>query len=103
MFYYFCSMTSVEIIQKLKEELPFLRSRFGVDEIGLFGSYVRNEAEVDSDVDILVKLKQPSYLKLAGLLTYLENLLSKKVDITTKHTQLSPRFLNRIEKEIIYA
>ena len=102
-FYYFCCMTSTDIIQKLKDEMPLLRSRYGVDEIGLFGSYVRNQAIPGSDVDILVKFSQPSFLKLAGLLNYLENLFKSKVDITTKHSRLSPRFLKRIEKEIVYA
>jgi predicted nucleotidyltransferase len=54
-------------------------------------------------VDILVKLKKPEFLKLAGLLNHVENILKKKVDITTRHSRLSPRFLNRIEKEIRYA
>ncbi|MCG3165314.1 MAG: hypothetical protein POELPBGB_01076 [Bacteroidia bacterium] len=96
-------MTSAEILEKLKQEMPLLRSKFGVDEIGLFGSYARNEATADSDVDILVKLQQPNFIKLAGLLNHLENLLKTKVDIITKHSRLSPRFLNRIEKEIVYA
>lgn len=96
-------MTSAEILQKLKHEMPLLRSKYGVDEIGLFGSYARNEATDSSDVDILVKLQQPNFIKLAGLLNHLENLLKTKVDIITKHSRLSPRFLNRIEKEIVYA
>ena len=83
--------------------MPLLRSKYGVDEIGLFGSYARNEATDGSDVDILVKLQQPNFIKLAGLLNHLENLLKAKVDIITKHSRLSPRFLSRIEKEIVYA
>lgn len=37
-------MSSTEFIQKLDEVMPQLRSQFGVDEIGLFGSQVRNDA-----------------------------------------------------------
>ncbi len=96
-------MSSTELIQKLDEVMPQLRKQFGVDEIGLFGSQVRNEGKENSDIDILVKLNEPSFIKLAGLLNFLENLFGKKVDITTKHKNLSPRFLNQIEKEIIYA
>ena len=96
-------MTGPEIIQILHKEMPLLRSQFGVDEIGLFGSYVRNEASANSDVDLLVKLNRPSFLKLAGLLNHLESILQKKVDITSKHAHLSSRFLKRIEKEIMYA
>ena len=80
-----------------------MNKRFGVIEIGLFGSYVRNEAGENSDVDLLVKLREPDFLKLAGLLNYIEKLLQKRIDITTKHPALSQRFLKKIEKEIIYA
>jgi len=96
-------MSSTELIKKLDEAMPRLRSQFGVDEIGLFGSQVRNDAKENSDIDVLVKLNEPSFIKLAALLNYLEMLFGKKVDITTKHKNLSPRFLKQIENEIIYA
>ncbi len=83
--------------------MPKLKNDFGVEEIGLFGSAVRNEVTTSSDIDVLVKLQQPSFIKLAGLLNYLENLLHTKVDITTKHKHLSPRFLKTIERDIVYA
>lgn len=83
--------------------MPIMKSRFGVEEIGLFGSYARNDTKADSDLDFLVKLYEPSFFKLAGLLNYLENLFHSKVDITTKHKYLSTRFLKAIESEIIYA
>lgn len=77
--------------------------RYGVEEIGLFGSYARNETRPESDLDFLVKLNEPSFYKLAGLLNYLESIFQLKVDITTKHKFLSERFLKSIENEIIYA
>lgn len=43
----------------LKEQKPFLREKFHVREIGLFGSYARNEATEDSDIDFLVELFRP--------------------------------------------
>lgn len=83
--------------------MPKLKKDFGVEEIGLFGSAARNETNTVSDVDVLVKLQKPSFIKLAGLLNYLEALLHTKVDITTKHKYLSPRFLKTIERDIVYA
>jgi predicted nucleotidyltransferase len=96
-------MKTQEIISALRTEMPNLKNHFGVEEIGLFGSSARDEATAGSDIDLLVKLQQPSYLKLAGLLNYLERLLHSKVDITTKHNHLSPRFLKSIERDIVYA
>jgi predicted nucleotidyltransferase len=99
----FVFVKSQDIITTLRSEMPKLKRDFGVEEIGLFGSAARNEANAASDVDVLVKLENPSFIKLAGLLNYLENLLHTKVDITTKHKHLSPRFLKSIERDIVYA
>ena len=96
-------MNSQEIIDNLRNQMPIIKSRFGVEEIGLFGSYARNEIKKDSDLDFLVTIQPPTFLNLAGLLNFLEDLFHTKVDLTTKHKHLSARFLKAIEKEIIYA
>ena len=96
-------MTSSEILQTLKRIKPMLETRFDVEQIGLFGSVARNEVNDASDIDVLVKLKDPSFLKLAGLLNYLESVFHKKVDITTDHKYLSPRFTKAIQRDLIYA
>ena len=44
------------ILEKHKQEL---KERFKVDEIGIFGSYVRSEQTKESDMDILVSFKEP--------------------------------------------
>ena len=100
---YLRPVNSKEIIERLRTEMPVLKTRYSVEEIGVFGSYARNEVTKSSDLDVLVKLQRPTFLNLAGLLNYLEQLFHTRVDITTKHKHLSPRFLHAIEKEIIYA
>ena len=42
----------------LRDELPQLRERYGVEWLGLFGSYVRREAGPESDLDVLVRFHQ---------------------------------------------
>jgi len=96
-------VNSTEIIERLRTEMPVLKTRYGVEEIGVFGSYARNDTKQSSDLDVLVKFHHPTFLNLAGLLNYLEKVFHIKVDITTKHEHLSPRFLQAIQKEIIYA
>lgn len=70
---YFRNMKSQEIINKLREEMPVMKAKFGVEEIGLFGSYARNEIKIESDLDLLVKLREPSFLKLATCLISWKN------------------------------
>lgn len=58
---------------------------FGVQQIGLFGSYVRNEAKENSDLDFLVEFEKDhkSLHNLVYLGDFLEKLFHKKVDILT--------------------
>lgn len=90
------------IIETLKTEKPYLQKEFGVDEIGLFGSYARGEQNENSDIDILVKLRQPKYLWLAGLHLFLEEKFGKKVELVRLGDYLGERFLNRIKNDIVY-
>ncbi len=96
-------MNSGEIMTTLRAELPMMKSHFGVEEIGLFGSYARNEGHENSDIDVLVKFREPALKPLIGLLDFLENRFNKKVDIVTDGKQLSERFRTMIKTEIIYA
>jgi len=90
------------IIELIKAEKPFLQKEFGVEEIALFGSYARGEEKPDSDVDILVRLKKPSFSLLMGLYDYLERKLNIKIDIIRKGPHISERFLKYIDKDLIY-
>lgn len=47
------------IIDALSRAMPNLREQYHVREIGVFGSYVRNERGTESDLDILVELDEP--------------------------------------------
>lgn len=51
----------------------------------LFGSYARNEATKDSDLDILVELDhtQPIGMKFFAYQSELEDILHKKVDLVS--------------------
>jgi predicted nucleotidyltransferase len=48
--------TLAEIKQILQAQKPYLAERYGVTEIGVFGSYVRGEQRPDSDLDILIEV-----------------------------------------------
>lgn len=96
-------MQSNEIINELRKDLPTMQNLFGVEQIGLFGSYARNEQTESSDIDVLVKFREPQLKSLIGLLDFLENKFSKKIDIVTEGKQLSERFRRMVKSEIIYA
>ncbi len=79
-------MSKEDILNIMKREKPYLRNKYHVSEIGLFGSYARNEEKKTSDIDILVDFPSGS-LSLFGLVSlknYLEDTLGKKVDLVHK-------------------
>ena len=76
---------------------------FGVDRLGLFGSFVRNEMNAESDVDFLVEFKKgkKSYDNLFDLHEILSGLTQRKVEVVTKKG-LSKYFGHRILEETEY-
>ncbi|CAB3287663.1 DNA polymerase beta domain protein region [Methanocaldococcus lauensis] len=90
-------------LRKHKNELK----NFGVKRIGLFGSYARNEQKESSDIDFIVEFEKGkvTYDNYIGLITYLENLFNKKVDLLTVEGLKTIRVKEvkeEIEKGVIY-
>ncbi len=91
-----------EIKNVLKSHKEELRERYGVREIGIFGSYVRGEQKESSDLDILVEYETvPGFFKFLELEIYLEELLGTKVDLVRKQA-IKPRLKDLILKEVVY-
>lgn len=95
-------MNRVEIIKQLQIDKQLLNEKFGVERIALFDSYARNTSTENSDIDLFVEFKKPSYSSLVALYTFLEKKFNTKIDIVRKGPHLSQRFLNKIEKELLY-
>jgi uncharacterized protein len=89
------------ILNMLKHLLPLLSERYKVQELGLFGSYIRQEQSEDSDLDILVTFSEtPSLLKFIELENYLSDVLGVKVDLVMKDA-LKPAIGKQILKEVM--
>jgi predicted nucleotidyltransferase len=100
-------MTKNEILEKLRN---IDKSKFDIIELGLFGSYSKEEANEESDIDILVKIefKKGMYKNFCALQDYLETLFDKKVDLLEKSTfdykyknENVREFKEEIKKEIL--
>ena len=84
----------------LVKEKPFLQDKYGVKELGVFGSYVRGRNRPDSDLDILIEVGGSiGLIKLGELESYLEELFGVKVDLVLKEG-LRPRIGQRILREV---
>ncbi len=81
---------------------PTLKEKFKVKKIGVFGSYTKNKAKQNSDVDILVEFTEPVGLfTFLELEEFLEEKLDSGVDLVTKKA-LKPAIGKRILKEVSY-
>lgn len=92
-----------EIINSIKADKKFLKENFGVVNIGLFGSYAKNQQTEDSDIDFLVEFLEPRFDWIASLQGYMEAKFNKKIEIVRKGNLVNSRFLKRVQQEIIYA
>ena len=87
-----------QILQQLKPELV---ENFHVQEIGLFGSIVRDDFSPESDIDIIVNFSKPVGMEFIDLANFIENKLKQKVDLVSKNG-IKEKYFKAIEQEIIY-
>lgn len=97
-------ITKDQILSTIKTHKPELL-KFGVMDVGLFGSYARNEQSNDSDIDILIdfdpdKENFDNYMAVYDLFEKLFQ--DKKIEIVTKNG-LSPYIGPTILNEVKYA
>ena len=75
-------MTRDEVLAKLRALKPWLEER-GIARVRLFGSYARDEARSDSDIDLLVELEKPLGLDHFRIEEELSAKLGAKVQMVT--------------------
>lgn len=88
----------LRILSAKKDEL----ARLGARRLGLFGSFARDEARPDSDVDLLVDLDLHSFDRYMDLKLYLEDLLGRRIDLVLSD-RIKPALRERILGSVIDA
>ena len=80
-------MSAAEVIEILKKHKKELYKKYNIKSLGIFGSYARGEENPESDIDILVEFSEvPSLFKYMEIERFIENMISKKVDIIEKYS-----------------
>ena len=89
-----------EILRRTKN---YLQLQFHVKQIGLFGSYLRNEQHEKSDVDILVEFEKghKDFFNYLRLKSYLEEILGASVDLVMKEA-VKPKLKDTILGHVNY-
>lgn len=87
-----------DVIRQIKANLSRL-SEFKIKSLAIFGSVARDEAKLDSDVDILVEFDGPAtFDRYMELKLFLEDLLGRPVDLVTRKG-VRPELAPYIEQE----
>jgi predicted nucleotidyltransferase len=92
--------TKETILHFLSSHKSELHKKFGVTSIALFGSYAREEATQESDIDILVDMPS-SFEAFFGLKEYLEMHLHKPIDLGLEK-KIRSFIKHHIKEELIY-
>ncbi len=91
--------TLPEVRHALQQQMPALRTRYGVRTLRLFGSRLREAARPDSDLDLLVEFERtPDLFDFVALRDDLEAALGLTVDLVTP-TGLDPRLAPDVLRE----
>ena len=91
----------MRFIKDLKRYKDYLRQEYKVREIGVFGSYAKNEQKRGSDLDVLMEFYEPVGLGYFELKDFLEDVLKINVDLVIK-IGIKPQLKDKILKEVIY-
>ena len=90
-----------ENIAKLKNRIIPVLQQHDVIHAAIFGSFARGEEREDSDLDILVELREgKTLLDLVALKLKLEEVLEREIDVVTRNA-LRPGIRERVLEEQI--
>lgn len=95
-------MSREDILAVLREFKETHGDEYGITTIGIFGSFARNEAREDSDIDVVYETTKPNLFRTSRMRQELEDSLGRHVDVLSLKGLKNPRMRARIEKEAVY-
>ena len=95
-------LTIKQVIDFLSSHKETFAQQFYVTKIGIFGSYARDVAGEESDIDIVVELAKPDLFCLIGVKQAVEEGLGVKVDVVRLRDKMNQALRRRIEQDVIY-
>ncbi|MDD3500075.1 MAG: nucleotidyltransferase domain-containing protein [Sulfurovum sp.] len=92
-----------QILSSLKAYKNAHQTKYGIEEIGLFGSYAKDSAKEESDIDIFIKLRHSNLFLLSKIRIELEEMLGKHTDLVQLREKMNSYLKKHIEQEAISA
>ena len=87
----------------LKEQRDFLKERFHVMDVGIFGSFIKEKETAVSDIDILVTFEKghKDFFNYMRMKNYLTEQIGLEVDLVIKEA-VKPGLREKIFREVEY-
>ena len=92
-----------QILSSLQQYKSRYKDKYGIEDIGIFGSYARNTADKNSDIDVFVKLKHSNLFLLSRMRIELEELFGIHTDLVQLRDKMNHYLKKHIEEEAISA
>jgi len=90
------------ILEQLKQYKKQYAKKYGILQLGIFGSVARSQEQATSDLDICIKTDIPNPFTIVRIKEDLENLFHLHVDIVRIREKMNSYLKERIKKESIY-
>jgi len=99
-------MDKNKILNHLKSKKEFYKKEYGITTLGLYGSYARDEANENSDVDIFYERDSNFELKSGFDFMFLDEEIAKELNIKhvdfVKLDSMNPIIKHYAQKDFIY-
>ncbi len=92
-----------QILSSLQSYKNKYKNKYGIEDIGIFGSYAKNSANDKSDLDIFVKLKNANLFTLSRIRIELEEMFGIQTDLVQVRDRMNSYLKKHIEEEAISA
>jgi len=90
-----------QILSSLQSYKNKYKYKYGIKDIGIFGSYAKNSANMESDIDVFVKLEQSNLFTLSRIRIELEEIFGIHTDIVQIRDRMNSYLKKHIEEEAI--
>lgn len=90
------------VLQILRKMKPILKEKYGVTQLGIFGSVARDEATNESDIDVVIEMEQPNLFTAVHIKEDLEAEFNRSIDLVQAQGQTNKYLAARIEKDAVY-
>ncbi len=95
-------MNREDILSILRDYKYEHTEKYGIIDLGIFGSVARGESGASSDIDICVRMKLPDPFTLVHIKEDIEKRLNICVDIVRLRDGMNPHLKKRIERDVLY-